>query len=962
METSDFLRRILPETGTYILATPYDKGGFNHKIFSDTAAMAASALSTDATGRTVYHAWASFADGTLPKNSGLRTAENALAVRCQPVDLDVGEGKAYPTQNAAIAALLFTCRQLALPVPMLVSSGRGVHAYWVFDADQPAATALPVSQALARACQQHGLICDPAITAQQQSVLRPIGTHWYKETPPREVCLLRDAAPTSFAEFAEKLAAFVQAPALSLPKNDAPDEWGTGPREFPPSSILQIAQHCPVVGACAADGTGLAEPFWRVLLGLAKHTVEGEAWAHTWSATDPRYTRADTQAKLDHWTGGPPTCATIEASGGACAGCKHRGTLTSPITLGYADEAPSAPLEPPAAPPQAPVELRTHARLAPAGMPFMPKRYRWDGTALAASSQDDEGVYHWERFALRWVYPYNRVRDADGTITLLLCSLGADTRWQLFDMPAALLADHSAMAKHLAAHEVFLCGKHGKAHMSAFLQDVLGQLEHQGIETQTVNAFGWTDDGFILGDTLISSTKNQPRPVLLGTRVPPALANGFRVAGTSDEWARLINEVYNRRGAEAYQFAICAAFGAPLVQLAASDLWHGIPIALTGPSGVGKSTTCLAACSMYGPPSSMMTAANTEGTTANALIQLVAVARNIPLLLDEVHAIKGADLPQLLYALSNGKPKNRLKADATFADQGLNWNTLTFVTSNRNIMSDLGSGTQSQAEATQVRIFEIALDKHYARTFADIDAHDLIVNQLLANQYGMAGRKYLSAIAPRREGIGAALRRTRARFVPNDSEATRERFYYDLLATALIGGKLAKTMGLIQFDLHAIEDWAFAHIQTLRHVRKDTAPSSDDQLQSLLAAVVDRTVRTKRFPKFYDRSPPEHVDTRGLRIPIARLASDDRVLILTASGLRELCRDHNIDAKAVQDRIQAQGLLKPPSWLGGDGRCYPFRGTDLPNAGVQARALVFDLDALEGVIAPSNVVALRGAV
>ena len=138
--------------------------------------------------------------------------------------------------------------------------------------------------------------------------------------------------------------------------------------------------------------------------------------------------------------------------------------------------------------------------------------------------------------------------------------------------------------------------------------------------------------------------------------------------------------------------------------------------------------------------------------------------------------------------------------------------------------------------------------------------------------------------------------------------------------------------------------------------------STDDQLQSLLAAVVDRTVRTKRFPKSYERSAPEHVDTRGLRIPIARLASDDRVLILTTSGLRELCRDHNIDARAIQDRIASQGLLKPNTWLGTEGRCYPFRGTDLPNASVQARALVFDLDALEGVVAPDNIVALkRGA-
>jgi hypothetical protein len=187
---------------------------------------------------------------------------------------------------------------------------------------------------------------------------------------------------------------------------------------------------------------------------------------------------------------------------------------------------------------------------------------------------------------------------------------------------------------------------------------------------------------------------------------------------------------------------------------------------------------------------------------------------------------------------------------------------------------------------------------------------------------------------------------------------TRERFYYDALTTAVVAGKVAQSLGFINFDLKAIETWAIEHIQDLREHRRNTLSSIDDQLSTILAALTDRVVRTKHFPRGRLRpGSVEHVDTRGIRHPIARMAEMDRVLVITLPGLRELCREFTIDVRGLTDRLEREGTLKSASWLGVDethGKIFPFRGTDLPNAGVQTRCLVIDLDVLEGAVRETN--------
>ncbi|MDV7393492.1 hypothetical protein RZS08_19110, partial [Arthrospira platensis SPKY1] len=58
-----------------------------------------------------------------------RKAHNVVAMRSFFLDLDVGEGKAYASIDAALSALDAFCAETGVPPATRVCSGYGVHVY-----------------------------------------------------------------------------------------------------------------------------------------------------------------------------------------------------------------------------------------------------------------------------------------------------------------------------------------------------------------------------------------------------------------------------------------------------------------------------------------------------------------------------------------------------------------------------------------------------------------------------------------------------------------------------------------------------------------------------------------------------------------------------------------------------------------------------------------------------------------
>ena len=88
--------------------------------------------------------------------------------------------------------------------------------------------------------------------------------------------------------------------------------------------------------------------------------------------------------------------------------------------------------------------------------------------------------------------------------------------------------------------------------------------------------------------------------VLCDPAMPSDIATDFGVSGTLEEWTANVDLLYNRKGAEPFQFALCHSMGSALVELMGSSNWHGLPLAFTGEGGTGKSTATKIACGFYG--------------------------------------------------------------------------------------------------------------------------------------------------------------------------------------------------------------------------------------------------------------------------------------------------------------------------------------------------------------------------
>ena len=139
MNTEQLLRAILPCSGKYFLALPYKASkGYKHLAYQDIGAMAEKAVAVSSRGANVFFACSSFEtpeyqaidkDGNT--KTKYRTGENALYAKAQWLDLD-GD------QKENLVQLTEFCKATGLPRPnLIVNSGNGIHAYWLFDQDIP---------------------------------------------------------------------------------------------------------------------------------------------------------------------------------------------------------------------------------------------------------------------------------------------------------------------------------------------------------------------------------------------------------------------------------------------------------------------------------------------------------------------------------------------------------------------------------------------------------------------------------------------------------------------------------------------------------------------------------------------------------------------------------------------------------------------------------------------------------
>jgi len=951
MELTDFFAHVMPEEGFRVLglAKPHPDDPRRtkwryRKYDTNYKAAGAARIYDDRAEEAVYFGVNSFNDYYYDEDKGydrIRTQVNVCACRSLFDDFDVSVDKddAYDTRDDAILDLKKLAKALQLK-PTIVTSGGGFHMYITADADFDPDTWIRLSLMKRAVCEHLGIKVDTAVDKDIARVLRPITTHNRKKEQAREVKLISLGTQYPLATIEEKLQKYLDdndlQPAKVSTKGQKANLFAAALGDYPPSDPDTVADKCAVIGKFRETG-GESEPEWHKCVGVIKHCKDGETKIHEWSSKYEGYNQTETQEKIDAWTVGPTRCEEMDKLVSCMESCPFAGKCASPIQLGATEDAQSVEEAPQvSAQPQQPAQI-----IAGQNIPYWQAGFQWNGSVLSRAytvEEDGNTIVMWRPFCRTFIYPINRIKDVEGRWIVKWRALEKNGDWREFDMPMEELASTDQMARTLSAHEVFLTShKTARKDMSEFAIGLIEKLQEWRTETKTYNQFGWVDDysGFVMGTKMI--TPDDETTILCDEGMPPDIVVDFGRQGSLDEWIDNIDVLYNRAGAEPFQFALCHSMGSVLIELMGSSNWHGLPLAFTGKGGTGKSTACKIACGFYGKPKLMERQTGDNGSTLQAAIKLTALMGSIPILLDEFSGRSPDELTRTGYALANGRDKQRLNGKGGFATVGAEFFKNSFITSNDSIVESISKLPAGyRVEATQLRYFEVPLPEGYRHNvFHDVDQG--FAEHHMDYVYGEACVPYLRFIMKNVDWVKRQLQTARAKYNPQSDDENKERFYRDAIVTATVAGKIAKKLGLVTFDVNGMRDWAQNHVLQMRDSRRDNNVDISEQLAKFISTLPGRLIVTKRFGDGRSKKEDSHEPLRAAAV--GRVATDDRKVFLSVGCINDWCKDNGVATSDLKEEMDRAGYIKQKPKL-----MYIGQGSTVPSG--QARCFEINYNKL----------------
>lgn len=933
---TEFYKSIFPPFGLRALAV--FKGGLKspptHYFFEGDEDFIEAAQTYDKLGKNVYHGCAVYA------TDANRKGDNVQAMKSLWADLDVGPAKAYATKQEAVVQFEAFRLTASLPPPHYVQSGGGVHAYFPFTKPIEPDTWARLA-ALFAACMDHfGVKHDSSRTQDRASILRIPGTSNYKTDPPKAVKIVRMGEETPASELYEKFKAYASANDITefdkaLPRGNKPLLTNDliGVKNHPPSEGALVAKNCPVLQEVEETGGDVDYHVWWRAMGVAKHTTTPDETAAHWTRNRglPRHEQNDWRKMTAEWGYGPTTCTDFSKHSDKCSNCPHLGRLGSPLQLGSSEQ----PVIEPIVTPTLSLTQTTVPSTWEFGAPWIiDKRGKATRTGIregkmTLSVQRETGEYESVPFCDRYWQIMRRVRLANKT-------WGLEIGYQeypghphkTFEIDSAIVMAPDKLKPAFSGQEIHIYeGNRGMSKVQELLRYDQDLQYQWGMETQEMQTMGWINvenhmrgeltGEFVLGDQIFRP--HQPRQtVKLADTVDVALREDFRTKGTTKDWVALVDQIYNRPGAEAYQFIIATAFAAPLVRLMpGGGEWHGIPVVIGGETGAAKTSTALVAMSMYAPGQVLRFSAQGgkggQGDTINALSIKVGSLRSLPFIMDEMTECEATKVADIFYMLSNGKARDRMGPNAKMIPNPYRWDTLSLVTSNESLHEVLtGLRASTSQEATQSRSFQIWLTKEELKTvFKGVD-RTLVEDTLLANHFGMVGQEWLQFLVDNLLQIRSMLGRMRAKYQINPEDSSALRFYKDLLITVKCGMQLARRKGFIHWDTSATMKWAEDQLRTLKS--EVGARDWEGTVSDFVASMHGRTIVTKRFVtgRGGHRMTTMELPLEPLSTtlpPIARKAIDDRVFAFTENYMRTWCREARIMPSTLLEYMVGNNYL-----------------------------------------------------
>lgn len=805
---------------------------------------------------------------------------------------------------------------------MVVSSGGGLHIYWVVADEIDSIAWVKTAAALKQLAHYYGLKIDDARTTDTSSVLRVAGTFNHKRDEPRPVLVYKQTSVVNNQAFLDLVKAAVEDAGLNVkslkgsPAKGAASRLGTNTQQTfdgPLPTMLDLLEVCPQIRRIArVEGATSAEPEWYATAGALKFVQDGRRHFQHISQGHRDYNAEATDDKFDQWQAGPVSCEKMESSCGVanahiCQGCPFRTVAKYPTIAAHKKRDP-------------PEQVATmlvdgvvrEYKIAVSPLPW--RRSRDKGIVLATENGED-------RRRARKVYPYdiypldrstNESRETESQQWRVHLPHGITNDVKI---PAATFVDDRLLQSRLADRGVYITDFVGlKTYMSAYIQE----LQRINPTSEQHNHLGWVD-GFTKfvfpTKTIMPDGSDMPTQL---AKVAASSKSYITQAGTLQRQAELMR-FYRDHKYAGQQMFVLASLASPLFHMTGHS---GVIIHAYGESGGSKSSALYSAASIWGDPKKYVLNCTNKGATELYRATRLGVLNNLPCCLDEITSIKEEVAKDFAIGASQSGGRVRSNRDGTPQESLTGEERSSIILSTANVsLQSLLAINNAAGVAGAVRVFEIRFDTDLGvHTPMEADAYllDLFEN------HGFIGENFMRLIVAKREQVKAAVRKTQDELATAGGMKSHERFWFSGAASSLVAGDISGKLGYVRYDLPFLREWFLqSQLPEMRGTIKDqtTATSPLATLMDYLAHINGNILRTKRFP---GREGSYPIDDHFRGQLLAHQLIDQKQINVLKQDFRDYCTKVGRYSQEVLSTLSRSGVV-----TGADRRLVLGEGTDL---------------------------------
>ena len=895
-----FYENALPHQGVYCVAA-IDKNGIKSR-FADTLDELVELIEK-------LKGWNSNVYVTPHTFRGYsRVAKDAVFCRSMYIDLDVAQDNAnkYPSQSTALEALGDFISEQDLPTPVVVNSGTGIQAYWIFEEEVSSLEWKPVAEGFKQFCFDKGLKIDPAVTADAARLMRCPDTFNYKTEPPSPTSIINpeDIVKHSFADFKTRFVGLTDQ-VLKEVSDSIDDDTRAVAAAFPKvnpaleTSFVDIVnkslagEGCNQIRMMVIQPNEVSYNLWMAGLSVAARCSDAEDSIHDLSSGYKNY---DRQATIDKAAEtlkatGPWFCTSFEKENPAgCIDCPFKGQLVpaSPIALGKRVKELPKP-EPSSGLPEFPEFLRPYSWGIDGGIYYTPPPVR---DKKGKIQQDDPVLVCRNIF-----FPTNRMYSAagEGEVLSVKALLPRDPERE-FDLPLSSVSSLDRF-KELMSKNGVVPSDVKNNNLYYRMADYMSRWSEHLMTLQPADIMrmqmGWTDDmqGFVIGHREIRADGNVTRSA--ASSAVKVVAKFLDAHGSYEVWKKSANAL-NQPSLELLAFGALCGFGSPLMTFTNTP---GISVCYTGQTGIGKSAALYAGVSIFGQPRGLTTQQN--GATGNGLVGRYLNLKNLLFGIDEVHTFKADEVSNISFSISTGKPKIRMQA-STNAERPVEAGaSLISVWNSNSDVVDLVQSNKKNPEGEVSRIVQFMMRK--PELFIQQPELGREIIEPFNSNYGHAGIEYIQEIFR----VGSAHVEERLeywgkRFDMSFGTDTSYRFYRSLISATFTGGEIANQAGIIDYDLDRIYKIVVAEMLSYRDKTNNNTADYPEILNEFL------TANNHLFLKMEGsvvKDEPFH------KVIIGRKELDKQLIYVSKTALKKFFADKKINSSQFEHDMRERGVL-----------------------------------------------------